>query len=129
MRIEHLAIWVENIELMRSFYLKYFETTSSERYFNPTKKFTSYFICFNGDGCRIELMHRPDIINNPQPRGRIMGNTHFAITVGSEENVNQITELLRKDGYIIEGEPRITGDGYYESVVLDPEGNVVEIVA
>lgn len=129
MKIEHLAIWVEDIELMRNFYLKYFQTTSSERYFNPIKEFTSYFICFNGDGCRIELMHHPDIINYPIQRGSMMGNTHFAITVGSQEKVNQLTKLLRRDGYIIKGEPRVTGDGYYESVILDPEGNVVEIVA
>lgn len=129
MRIEHLAIWVEDIERMREFYLKYFDTTSNEKYFNPKKNFTSYFIQFNDGGCRIELMNRPDISSNPGNRGLIMGNTHFAVTVGSKEAVNELTELLRKDGYIIEGEPRTSGDGYYESVISDPEGNIVEIIA
>ncbi|WP_296944265.1 VOC family protein [uncultured Dysgonomonas sp.] len=129
MRIEHLAIWVEDIERMREFYLKYFDTTSNEKYFNPKKNFTSYFIKFNDGGCRIELMNRPDISSNPGNRGLIMGNTHFAITVGSKEAVNELTELLRKDGHTIEGEPRTSGDGYYESVISDPEGNIVEIIA
>lgn len=129
MRIEHLAIWVEDIERMREFYLKYFDTTSNEKYFNPKKNFSSYFIKFNDGGCRIELMNRPDISSNPGNRGLIMGNTHFAVTVGSKEAVNELTELLRKDGYTIEGEPRTSGDGYYESVISDPEGNIVEIIA
>jgi len=129
MKIDHLAIWVKDIEQMRQFYLKYFNTTSGEKYFNPIKEFTSYFISFNEGGCRIELMHRPDIADIPGKRGSAMGNAHFAITLGSKNAVNDLTELLRKDGYIIESEPRTSGDGYYESAALDPEGNIVEIIA
>jgi len=73
------------------------------------------------------LMHRPDILQYVGARGQMTGITHFAISVGSKELVNQLTERLRSDGYIIYGEPRTTGDGYYESVILDPEGNLIEI--
>jgi len=129
MKIEHLAIWVEDIEMMRQFYLTYFNTVSGEKYFNPQKQFTSYFLSFNEGGCRIELMNRPDISNALTERGILMGITHFAITIGDKDDVNQLTERLRKDGYIIKGEPRTSGDGYYESVILDPEGNIVELIA
>ena len=83
-----------------------------------------------GDGkTRLELMNRADIINDPNKRGFMKGIAHFAISVGSKEAVNSLTERLRADNYIIKSEPRTTGDGYYESVVLDPEGNYVEISA
>lgn len=129
MKIEHLAIWVHDIEVMRQFYLTYFDTTSGKKYYNPQKHFTSYFIQFNEGGCRIELMHRPDICARSGEQAMEMGFTHFAITVGSKETVNQLTECLRKDGYVIKGEPRTSGDGYYESVIADPEGNIVELLA
>lgn len=74
-------------------------------------------------------MHRPDIFNNEGKRGMIKGFAHIAISVGSKEKVDNLTERLREDGYTIEGNPRTSGDGYYESVILDPEGNYVEIVA
>lgn len=129
MKIDHIGIWVEDIDKMRQFYLTYFHTTSGEKYFNPQKNFTSYFITFNESGCRIELMHRPDVADNLSKRGFKMGIAHLTISVGSKETVNTLTERFRKDGYVIEGEPRTSGDGYYESVVLDPEGNYIEILA
>ena len=129
MKIDHIGIWVKDIDKMRQFYLTYFNTTSGEKYFNPQKKFTSYFITFNESGCRIELMHRPEIADNLSKRGFKMGIAHLTISVGSKETVNSLTERFRKDGYVIEGEPRTSGDGYYESVVLDPEGNYIEILA
>lgn len=127
MRIEHLAIWTENLELVKDFYVTYFEMTCGEKYFNPNKGFSSYFLKFKDSTTRIELMHRPDILQYVGARGQMTGITHFAISVGSKELVNQLTERLRSDGYIIYGEPRTTGDGYYESVILDPEGNLIEI--
>lgn len=127
MRIEHLAIWAKNIEELRTFYLNYFGATSNERYFNPTKNFQSYFLSF-GSGCRLELMQKPEIPENDNA-GETIGIAHFAISLGSEASVNSLTETLRSDGHRIVGEPRRTGDGYYESVVLDPEGNRIEIVA
>ena len=127
MKIEHLAIWVDDLEKMRQFYLKYFDTESSEKYTNLKKGFTSCFISFGEGKTRIELMNRLDIVNEPAKRGFIKGIAHFAISVGGIEEVNQLTELLRAGNYTVESEPRTTGDGYYESVVLDPEGNLIEI--
>ena len=129
MQIEHLAIWVSDLEGMRAFYLEYFETTSGEKYVNSRTTFDAYFIYFGGDRTRLELMTRPDIAPNDGRRGFTMGIAHFAISVGGKDKVNALTERLRKDNFTIFSEPRTTGDGYYESVVLDPEGNYVEISA
>ena len=129
MRIEHLALWVHDLEGMRDFYLKYFDTTSGEKYVNPAKQFTAYFILFGEGKTRLELMTRPDITVIDGKRGFNMGLAHFTISVGGKDQVNALTERLRKDNYVIFGEPRTTGDGYYESVVLDPEGNYLEISA
>lgn len=127
MKIEHLAIWVNDLEKMKDFYQKYFNASAGEKYHNSSKHFTSYFLSFD-EGCRLELMHRPDIpINTNEKINQYLGIIHFAICVGSKEKVNALTEELRKDGFTIKGEPRTTGDGYYESVVLDPEDNFIEI--
>lgn len=129
MKIEHLAIWVDDLEKMREFYSKYFHAVSNEKYTNAKKGFTSYFLTFDNNTSRLELMNRTDIINEPAKRGFMKGIAHFAISVGTKEDVNRLTERLRADNYIIESEPRTTGDGYYESVVLDPEGNYVELTS
>ena len=127
MKIEHLAIWVENLEQMKSFYEKYFGAQAGEHYHNPNKNFSSYFLSFS-DGPRLELMHRPDIPESGHDQGaEYKGFIHFAFSVGSQENVDRLTEELRAARYTIAGEARYTGDGYYESVVLDPEGNRIEI--
>ena len=127
MKLEHLAIWVSDLERMKSYYEKYFSGRAGELYHNPKKRFHSYFITFTGSEARLEIMHRPDIAKHIAERGFEHGLAHFAMAVGSKEAVNDLTERLRQDGYTIAGEPRTTGDGYYESVVLDPEGNQVEI--
>ena len=129
MRIEHLALWVHDLEGMRDFYLKYFDTTSGEKYVNSAKQFTAYFILFGEGKTRLELMTRPDITVIDGKRGFNMGLAHFTISVGGKDKVDALTERLRQDNYTIFGEPRTTGDGYYESVVLDPEGNYLEISA
>ncbi|HIZ32721.1 MAG TPA: VOC family protein [Candidatus Bacteroides merdigallinarum] len=126
MRIEHIAIWADNLELLRTFYTRYFNMKCGDKYTNPSKRFTSYFLSFEEGQARIELMHIPDM-ESPASRGNLKGLAHFAIAVGSQETVNVLTERLRADGYTILGEPRMTGDGCYESVVADPEGNRVEI--
>lgn len=126
MKIEHLAIWTDDIELLCQFYMEYFNASCGEKYINPQKKFTSCFLSFGEHQTRIELMHKPEI-ENPASRGDLKGLAHFSISVGSKEAVNALTERLRKDGHTIASEPRTTGDGYYESVVLDPEGNYLEI--
>jgi lactoylglutathione lyase len=124
MKINHVAIWVEDLERMKMFYEKYFHAKASNMYFNPKKEFHSYFLSFEGD-CRLEIMHRQDISESEKKEA--LGITHIALSVGSKENVNSLTHLLRSDGYAIVGEPRTTGDGYYESVILDPENNRIEI--
>ena len=127
MEIEHLAIWVNDIELVKEFYVKYFGMRCNDKYVNPKKQFESYFLSFDERGARVEIMRRPDITPGNSPHSTMMGLTHFAISAGTKEKVDELTETLRADGYTVAGEPRLTGDGYYESVVLDPEGNYVEI--
>lgn len=127
MKIEHLAIWTEDIEVLRRFYMKYFGLSCSEKYINPKKRYESYFLSFGGEKTRIELMCIPDIPDSGERRGVVQGLAHFALSVGGKEAVDMYTEILRNDGYAVLSDPRTTGDGYYESVVSDPEGNVVEI--
>ena len=129
MRIEHLAIWTYNLERIRSFYMHYFDASSTEIYYNHSREFRSYFLLFDGD-CRLEIMEMPNIGKSKNdPLKNYTGLTHFAIRVGNKNEVDHLTEAIRSDGYKIISEPRTTGDGYYESVVLDPDGNRVEIVA
>ncbi len=127
MKIEHISLWVSNLETTKDFYIKYFQMNCNKKYINEKKNFSSYFLSFE-EGARIEIMHRPDISEQSGNRGVMHGLTHFAISVGSKEKVDSLTEKLRRDGFVIAGEPRTTGDGYYESVVLDPEGNNIEIM-
>lgn len=124
MKIEHIAVYVNDLIRSRDFYCNYFGGSYSEKYENPKKRFSSYFITFES-GCRLELMHQPQRVLQNDPDGR--GIHHFAFTTGSRNNVDDLTNQLRTDGYTIYGEPRTTGDGYYESIVLDPDGNLVEI--
>ena len=128
MRIDHLAIWTDDIELLRNFYMSYFNLSCGDKYVNPKRGFTSYFLTFDGEVTRIELMHIPNMENRVD-RLNLKGLAHFAISVGGKTNVDTLTEKLRIDGFTIFSEPRTSGDGYYESAVLDPEGNIVEIVA
>ncbi len=125
--IAHIAIWVKDLEKMKQFYTRYFSAVANEKYYNPAKQFSSYFLSFAGC-CRLEIMHMPSVAENKNSiEPQSMGLIHFAVSVGSEERVDSLTAELRRDGYTVHGEPRRTGDGYYESVVLDPEGNRIEI--
>ena len=126
MNIEHIAIWVRDLERMKAFYETYFDAQAGPRYHNPTKAFSSYFLSF-GDGPRMELMHNPSIAQQVDGQRERIGLVHFAVSVGSKDKVDQLTTQLRGAGHRIHGEPRTTGDGYYESVVIDPEGNLIEI--
>ena len=191
MKIEHVAIWVRDIDKVGEFYRKYFGGVVHPIYRNPAKQFTSRFITFD-DGARLEIMHRPDIcvernvgtvtslksdthrsanekmraffrfltsavfhvkqlqteeaaehsftdISEVQqvgsegantiakPDTQHLGFTHLSFSVGSKEEVDRLTQQMSSDGISIVGQPRTTGDGYYESVVLDPEGNRIEI--
>ena len=125
MRIEHIALYTGDIERLRSFYIKYFSAVSGEMYHNPKTGLKTYFLTFEG-GARLELMTRPeteDEERNPDKTGYI----HTAFSTGSKEKVDSLTKRLENDGFVIAGQPRVTGDGCYESVVLDPDGNFIEI--
>ena len=125
MKIEHIAIRVNDLNEMIDFYVKYFDGKAGEIYSNHQKQFKSCFISFD-ENCRLELMTGPDMKNRPEDKN-VIGIIHLAISVGSKEKVNQLTERLRKEGVTIVSNPRTTGDGYYESVIFDPEGNSIEI--
>jgi len=128
-RLDHAALYTTQLEVMREFYTQYFDAISNEKYVNPRKGFTSYFLRFEGDA-RLEIMQKDTVAVRETKAGmEYNGLTHLALSVGSEANVNRLTERLRSSGYAIVGEPRWTGDGYYESVILDPDGNRVEIVS
>ena len=123
MKIEHLAVWVEDLEAMRSFYEQYFDARSNDLYTNKSKGFSSYFLSFHS-GSRLELMRRDEI---DRPSEESLGWSHIAFSLGSKDNVDVLTKRLERDGFKIVGGPRTTGDGYYESTIKDPEGNLIEL--
>lgn len=125
MKIVHVAIWVKDIESMRKFYETYFGAQAGDRYENTNRGFTSYFLTFPGGEGRVELMQQPTVTYKPEEVP--LGWAHLAISVGNEKAVNSLTTTIAEDGYVVIGEPRWTGDGYYESVIADPEGNLIEI--
>ena len=112
MKIHHIAIWTFHLEKLREFYTRYFNGTSNEKYINSQKGFESYFISFES-GATLELMSRIDVQNIPIEENR-PGLTHLAFSFESQEAVLSLTEQLRTKGYHIVGEPRISGDGYFE---------------
>jgi len=127
MRIDHIAIWTQHLDKMRHFYEYYFNGKAGEKYLNPRKNFESYFVEFDS-GTRLELMEKLEVDSKLHDDiENYLGITHFAISTGQRTKVDQLTEQLRSDGYKIIGEPRVTGDGFYESIVLDPDGNKVEV--
>lgn len=126
MQLTHIAIWTNELERSREFYVKYFNGKSNDKYVNPKKGFASYFVTFEG-GASLEIMQRTDVTEERE--GLFIGLAHFAFSVGSKENVDNMIELFRKEGYTVLGEPRTTGDGFYEGSVADPDGNIVEIIA
>ena len=127
MRIEHIAIWTHDLERLRHFYETYFGGTANAKYVNPRKQFESYFLSFT-DGARLELMQMPAVPPNKNDvEQQFTGYIHIAFSAGSREAVDALTDRLRADGYRILDGPRTTGDGYYESSVLDPDGNRIEI--
>jgi lactoylglutathione lyase len=124
--ITHIALYCSDLEKMRSFYQSYFGAKSNDKYVNTKKGFESYFLSFES-GAALEIMTKIGIEKASQETKEFLGLTHFAFSVGTEEKVNILTEKLRNDGFEIAGECRWTGDGFYESVVIDPEGNRIEI--
>lgn len=129
MQLEHLAIWTTDLERLRQFYESYFGGKAGAKYHNPKTGFSSYFLAFEG-GARLELMQMPNIpANANEIEAQYLGLIHMAFVVGDEAAVDALTQRLITDGYTCVGQPRRTGDGYYESVVLDPDGNRIELVA
>ncbi|TGD77670.1 VOC family protein [Hymenobacter wooponensis] len=126
MHLDHAALWTGDLERARAFYTTYFNAVAGERYHNPSRQFTSYFLSFPS-GARLELMQQPTVTESLPHSSPHLGYAHLAFATGSQQQVQQLTERLRSAGYAVVGEPRRTGDGYYESVVLDPDGNLLEI--
>ena len=124
-KIEHVAMYCHNLERIKEFYEKYFGCKCGEKYTNSSKGFESYFLSFE-DGSRLEIMSKTTINESIKP-AEYLGFTHLAISVGSKVNVDHLTKKLLTDGFEVVGNPRTTGDGYYESVILDPEMNRIEI--
>jgi lactoylglutathione lyase len=129
MRIEHIALWTSQLECLKDFYEKYFQARSGIKYQNLAKGFESYFLSFS-TGARMELMSQADLQDRTiLPGHDHTGYAHLSFTTGSEYAVDELTDRLRRDGYQVLSDPRHTGDGYYESVISDPDGNHVEITA
>ena len=125
MIIEHIAMYVNDLEAARDFFVKLLDGHSNDGYHNKTTDFRSYFICFDG-GARLEIMTKPEMKNQEKPLNRT-GYAHIAFSVGSKEKVDELTKRLKSDGFEVVSGPRTTGDGYYESCVVAIEGNLIEI--
>jgi lactoylglutathione lyase len=124
MHIEHIAIWVKDLDFSADFYAKFFGAKIGTFYHNPKTNFRSRFINFDY-GTRIEIMTRPDMTKNPV--NNAFGYTHIALSVGSTDEVDRLTKFLSENGVTVLSQPRTTGDGYYESKIADPDGNEIEI--
>ena len=124
--IHHIALWTHDLERSKAFYTKYFALPCNEQYINSTTGFRSYFV---GDpsGTRLELMAQSEGPAAGAARGHGLGWAHIALSVGSAASVRALTDRLRRDGYAVVSAPRVTGDGYFESVIEDPDGNRVEL--
>ena len=125
MRIEHIAMYVTDLERAKEFFIKYFGATSNSGYHNKTTDFRSYFLSFD-DGARIEIMNKPGMDDAKKGVART-GYIHIAFSVGSRERVDELTMQMKQDGYEVISGPRTTGDGYYESCIIGIEGNLIEL--
>ena len=125
MKIEHVAMYVNDLETAKDFFVKYLGGGANELYHNKKTDFRSYFISFE-DGARLEIMNKPYMEDVNKGFNRT-GYIHLAFSVGSKEKVDELTEILKNDGYEVLSGPRTTGDGYYESCILGIEGNQIEI--
>lgn len=125
MKIEHIAMYVNDLEAAKVFFEKYFNAMSNQEYHNPNTDFRSYFLTFE-DGARLEIMNKPEMNDENKTRNRT-GFIHIAFSVGSREAVDALTDRIKSDGYEVISGPRTTGDGYYESCIIGIEGNQIEI--
>jgi lactoylglutathione lyase len=128
-RLEHVALWTDDLDRLAAFYARHFEAVPGPRYVNAAKGFESCFLDFGG-GARLELMRTTTLAPaRHEPGSHHMGLTHVALSLGSQARVDALTARLAAEGVPVLDGPRRTGDGYYESVVLDPDGNRVEVTA
>lgn len=125
MKIEHIAMYVNDLEKTREFFIKYLDAKSNAGYHNSKTDFRSYFLSFD-DGARLEIMKKPQMDDMPKSLSRT-GYAHIAFSVGSREKVDELTRKLKNDGYEVVSGPRTTGDGYYESCIVAIENNQIEI--
>lgn len=125
MKIEHIAMYVKDLETVKDFFVKYLGAVSNDGYHNVKTGFRSYFLSFS-DGARLEIMNKPGITDRRKELVQA-GYIHIAFSVGSREKVDILTQRLKEDGYQIISGPRTTGDGYYESCIVGIEGNQIEI--
>ena len=125
MNIDHIALYVNDLEAARGFFETYLDAKSNDGYHNPCTGLRSYFLTFE-DGARLELMNRPELTDAPKTPART-GYAHIAFRVGSRQRVDALTARLKEDGYDVVSGPRTTGDGYYESCLVGFEGNLIEL--
>ena len=125
MKIEHIALYVNDLKEARNFFVKYLGAKSNCGYHNPNTGFRSYFLTFE-DGARLEIMNKPGMSDLPKDPART-GYAHIAFSVGSKEKVDSLTAELKAAGYEVISGPRTTGDGYYESCIVAVENNLIEI--
>lgn len=124
-KIDHLALYVRNLEEAKDFFVRFFHARSGSMYKNEKTGFRSYFIFFD-DNSRLELMTRPEVLNAPKDVS-LLGYHHFSVSVGGKELVDKLTQEISTAGWQVISGPRTTGDGYYESQIEGPEGNIIEI--
>ncbi len=125
MKIEHIAMYVNDLMSARDFFVKYLGGVSNDGYHNESTGFRSFFICFD-NGARLEIMNKPSMEDSAKTLNRT-GYIHIAFSAGSSEEVDRLTRTFREDGYEVVSGPRTTGDGYYESCIVGIEGNQIEI--
>ena len=125
MKIEHIAMYVKDLEAAKDFFIRYFGAVSNEGYHNEKTGFRSYFLGFD-DGARLEIMNSP-LMEDGEKSVCAAGYAHIAFSLGSKEAVDKLTERLKSEGFEVISGPRTTGDGYYESAVIGIEGNIIEI--
>ena len=126
MRIDHAALFCRDLEQMRQFFIDYFDARSNEQYHNPRTGLRTYILSFTEGSTRLELMSRPDVLD-ADPSQPAIGYVHLSFAVGSRKGVDLLTRRLAADGYTVTSGPRTTGDGYYESSILGPEGIQIEV--
>ena len=126
MRIDHAALFCKDLEQMRQFFIEYFDARSNEQYHNPRTGLRTYILSFTDGSTRLELMQRPDV-QDADPSLPAIGYVHLSFAVGSKKGVDLLTRRLADNGYTVTSGPRTTGDGYYESCILGPEGIQIEV--